>query len=933
MGEVVITGAKEMGRRRGGPTDGWEGVGGTKAPSWLRGGFVAATVVFALISLMAVGCRSSAPAPASEAAAPAAMPDDQMTEAAGEQQPAKVTDIEVREAAPGSVIELTADQPLVWTSYRNTAGDVVIELPNTVAPGISDVTSDDTIVRDVTVEEDRGGSRPLTRVVVLTHGDTEQNLRADGNHLFVELTPVDGEPEPALAFEPIAEEEVGAENAPTPVLEPAPNHAEAAEPAGAEAQMAQAPMAHTTHTARTETMETTAPARDLGTPDSPVEGPAPQGVQATRLRQVQVHRTDDMTVVEIAGDGEFAYSTFRLGEPERFVVDLAGVVNQSDRAAIPVGSDAVERVRVAQFKPFPDPVSRVVFDLNDHPSPDIERTPESLIIRFPTGGAPVAAARMEPQTPPPAAPATHRAAPPEPAQPVGPAAAAPMEMESEPSSMASAPAEMTMTGGGDEGVRITNAPPSEPSPEPSMASDHGMDSMEPPSQAAMPSAATSDAGLFGTKNVGEEAAGDQGDGDGPVFGARTVSNEREYFGEPIDMTLKDADVVETLRSFSKIAGLNIVIQPGVTGRVTVELHDVPWDQALEQILKINGLGYEVDGNIMRIATLKTLSDEAQQQQVLEQAKSLSRPLQTIMKRLSYTSARNVAQILRSGGRQSILSPRGSVIVDQRTNTLILSELPEYMDTVLAIVDNLDEPEPQVMIEARIIETTKRFSRTLGVNWGFDLTAGPGTGNSTGVQFPNNVDASGSVNLATGGQNGLLNLRFGNILNTFQLDAVLNAAEEDGLVNILSTPKVATLNNHQATIQSGVQVPIQTVANNTVTVQFVNATLRLEVTPQITADGTVVMDIRIQKREVQTAFLLPGAQNAPISTKEATTQVLVRDGGTAVIGGIYEVSTDQSENRVPGLANIPILGHLFRNRDRSDQNQELLIFITPRVVRL
>ena len=201
------------------------------------------------------------------------------------------------------------------------------------------------------------------------------------------------------------------------------------------------------------------------------------------------------------------------------------------------------------------------------------------------------------------------------------------------------------------------------------------------------------------------------------------------------------------------------------------------------------------------------------------------------------------------------------------------------------------------------------------------------------QFPNNVDANGSVNLATGGQNGLLNLRFGNILNTFQLDAVLNAAEEDGLVNILSTPKVATLNNHQATIQSGVQVPIQTVANNTVTVQFVNATLRLEVTPQITADGTVVMDIRIQKREVQTAFLIPGATNAPISTKEATTQVLVRDGGTAVIGGIYEVSTDQSENRVPGLANIPIIGHLFRNRDRSDENQELLIFITPRVVRL
>jgi type IV pilus assembly protein PilQ len=337
---------------------------------------------------------------------------------------------------------------------------------------------------------------------------------------------------------------------------------------------------------------------------------------------------------------------------------------------------------------------------------------------------------------------------------------------------------------------------------------------------------------------------------------------------------------------------------------------------------------------MRIAPLDMLRQEAQQRQELAAAQALSLPLETVMKRLSYTSARNIAQILqRGGGRGGLLSQRASIIVDDRTNTLIISELPEYMDTVLAIIENLDEPEPQVMIEARIIETTKRFSRELGINWGFDLEAGPATGNPTGVQFPNNVNADGSVNLGTAGQNALLNISMGNILNTFQLDLVLNAAEEDGLVNILSTPKVATLNNHQATIQSGLQIPIQTVANNTVTVQFVNATLRLEVTPQITADGTVVMDIHIQKREVQQAFLVPGAQGAPIATKEAQTQVLVRDGGTAVIGGIYEVSTDQSQQRVPGLANIPIVGQLFKNRSRSDENEELLIFITPRVVRL
>ncbi len=171
------------------------------------------------------------------------------------------------------------------------------------------------------------------------------------------------------------------------------------------------------------------------------------------------------------------------------------------------------------------------------------------------------------------------------------------------------------------------------------------------------------------------------------------------------------------------------------------------------------------------------------------------------------------------------------------------------------------------------------------------------------------------------------------MNSFNLDAALQAAEREGLINILSAPKVATLNNEQASIQSGLQIPVQTVANNTVTVQFVNATLELQVTPQVTAEGTILMDIDIAKREPQLAFAVQGAQNAPISTKEARTRVIVRDGGTTVIGGIYEVSTDQGQDRVPGLAKIPILGHLFRNRRRTDENEELLIFIPPRVINL
>jgi type IV pilus assembly protein PilQ len=405
----------------------------------------------------------------------------------------------------------------------------------------------------------------------------------------------------------------------------------------------------------------------------------------------------------------------------------------------------------------------------------------------------------------------------------------------------------------------------------------------------------------------------------------------------MSLHLKDADIKDVLRSFAQISGLNIVVQPGVSGTVTVELDSVPWDQALEMILKVNGLGMQLEGNVLRIAPRATLQQEAEQEQQLLRAQALSVPLRTVMRRISYADAGSIAQVLlRRGGPGaggSLMSDRGSITVDGRTNTLIIKELPAYMDTVIAVIENLDTPEPQVMIEARIVETTKRFSRSLGVAWGFNGVADAQHGNTTGLIFPNNVSGDGGVNLLTGGSNGFLNIDMGNILDTFRLNAQLQVAEAEGLINVLSAPKVATLNNNSADIQSGLQIPIQTVANNTVTVQFVNATLHLSVTPHVTAEGTVLMDINVQKREPQLAFAVVGATNAPIATKEAKTRVIVRDGGTTVIGGIYKVSTDQGEDRVPGLANIPLIGHLFRNHRRNDENEELLIFITPRVIKL
>jgi type IV pilus assembly protein PilQ len=414
--------------------------------------------------------------------------------------------------------------------------------------------------------------------------------------------------------------------------------------------------------------------------------------------------------------------------------------------------------------------------------------------------------------------------------------------------------------------------------------------------------------------------------------ANLNQRDKQYFGEPIDLKVTNADVTDVLRTFAQISGLNVIVQPGVQGTVTAELENVPWDQALEEVLRINNLDYELDGNVMRIAPTDVLRREAQERQQLSAAKALAIPLRTVYQRLSYANATQVATLLRTG-TAGLLTQRGSVLVDRRTNALIIKELPSNMDAVLSVVNLLDAPEPQVMIEARIVETTKRFSRDIGVKWGLQAIADAAHGNTTGLVFPATGTATGGVNLQGNGNNGTIGIHLANLLNTFNLDASLQAAESEGLITILSAPKVATLNNQRATIQSGLQIPVQTIFNDTFSVQFINATLRLDVIPQVTAEGTVLLDIAISKREVQLAFVVTGNANAPISTKDASTRLVVRDGGTAVIGGIYKVTGQNNEDRVPGLSNIPIIGHLFKHKTRDEENDELLIFITPRVIKI
>jgi type IV pilus assembly protein PilQ len=938
---------------------------------WQR--LIAAAV---LILAVAIGCTSSQPArvvearPAAEqapGAAPMAPVKDGKAQAAA--AATEIRTLELREGAPEVFVDLEASAPLVWTSYRNSEGKVVVELPNAVpSPRVQDVNPEDGLVSSVKIQRESEGSRPMTRLVIATRHEVEHSVTADGLHLQIRLLPLETqarvvakEPtKPKLAFEPVPQ----ASQAP----QPAPPSGSAPPPAAPAAQADAAPASPAS--------PVTPAMPAAGTPDAPAMAPAPSGSLATRLETIEVVSADGGgTVIRISGDGAFPYSTFALSEPSRFVVDLPGVVNRSPHSTVAVHSGAVQQVRVAQFRPGPKGVARVVFDLRQNVVPRIERSAQGLVISFPEVQAAQAAgagAGVSPasEPPPPAAAASSPSASPSSSQ--APAKRRGKASRSTPASAnaGSAPA-ATAASSAPEAPASSRAASSQ-APAPTAApSDLSLRTAPTPAPAAAPvqiAAARRPAGVEvedappvpAAKAKGGTAASlphvtpganslqqppaDLGRKAGATTGEKLgqdVSGEQKaYTGEPIDLKVTNADVTEVLRTFAQISGLNIVVQPGVTGTVTAELENVPWDQAFEEVLKINNLGYEREGNVIRIAPNDVLKREAQDRQQLAQARALVIPLRTVMRRLSYAKAQEVANLLRNG-TAGLLTQRGSVIVDDRTNTLIIKELPDFLDAVLAVVSNLDTPEPQVMIEARIIETTKDFSRSLGIQWGFNAVADAAHGNTSGLIFPNNVKAGsqggtsapGNVNLLTGAQNGSLKIDLGNVLNTFTLDLQLQAAEHEGLINILSAPKVATLNNQQAYIQSGIQLPIQTIANNTVTTQFINATLRLEVTPQVTAEGTIIMDINISKKEPVTSLIIAGATNAPISTKDAKTRLVVRDGGTAVIGGIYKVTSNVAEDRVPGLANLPIVGHLFKNKSRDENNDELLIFITPRVIKI
>jgi type IV pilus assembly protein PilQ len=683
----------------------------------------------------------------------------------------------------------------------------------------------------------------------------------------------------------------------------------------------------------------------------------PSGVEVRIARAAQaepiarVAELDDVVAVadstgvsvQLTGKGPLAGKTFTLDNPPRVVIDLAGAINRVTRRVQPVGTAGVQRVRVAQHATAPQPVVRIAIDLDKQLPFHFEPTAQGALLRL--GGAPAAVAEA------PAAPETVAAAAPIPPAPqpvaagagTGPVVAPPAAAEPVPAAPAQAPQPAAAEG---EATPVPAQPPAaKPIPvEAAPVPQTPVKIKDEPPPAAQPPAA----GLLTSPPAAAEPAPPAAPADSPwtttpaamaeqaapptsvSTGTHEVeSQEKRFTGEPISLELKDADIKDVLRTFAKITGLNVVVDPDVSGSVTVNLENVPWDQCLDIILRINQLDYVVENNVLRVARIDRLTQEKAQQAAYRKEAENARPMRTVTKTLSYAKAGAVKSVLTSQG--FILSDRGSVVVDDRTNTLIIRDATDKIDGILALIDSLDQPNPQVVIEARIVETTRTFSQAIGTTWGFNAAADAQHGTTTGLKFPNYITSSGSVNLAQPG-NGQIQIIMGDVLDAFNLNFALQAAESNGLVKVVSSPKVTAQNNEKAHIQSGIMIPIQTVANNTVTVQYIDATLSLDVTPQITAEGTVLLDIDLKKREPLSGINLQGGNNAPISTRDAKTRVMVRDGGTTVIGGIYQMTDNTQRNGIPGLSKIPIIGALFRNSSINDQHDELLIFITPRIIK-
>ena len=792
--------------------------------------------------------------------------------AVAEDRAAAITDIRQESTARSTRLVVACTAPVAYTYYSPDPLTLVVDIPEVdsskVPSRINVGTREVESVRVTSMV--RADGRSLARVEVRLASLVPYQIFSKDATLNLVF---DRAPEAASA-------------AHTAAPAPAPAAPAAAAPA-AEAPHVQAAELKTAEDGKlADGSIVIAPRKRRPAPAAEAPAPAVDRHPASRIVSVTQAHDDGRLSLDVKADGTLRYQDFFLGNPDRLVIDFKDVLSRADVRSLDVHTDPVRKVRLAQFSASAPRVARLVLDLSARAPYRIVDNEDGVKILFGEGEVP-------------------RAAP-----------LAALKPEADPAAMPE---------GGGVGAAVLPAPAPAPVPIPVLP--------DPQTAPAAPPARPAE------------------------FEPVTLNpGEKQFVGHPISLDFKDGDLQDIFRLFADISGLNVVVNPGVSGKVTLKLNEVPWDQALDLILKANGLGYTLEGNVIRIAKLGDLQNEEAQRRKLAEEKALAGDLASLTTRISYARAQDLADVLKRAGA---LSARGSMNVDARTNTLIINDLPAYLEKAKELIATLDLPTRQVEIEARIVVTSRNFTRDLGIQWGFNQVQGPTFGNTTSLTFPNAIVLNGSgvpslggipadqrgqasaqgigtagrgyaVNLPAAGFNSAIGISLGNILGNFNLDAALTALERQGRGRLLSTPKITTQNNQAAEIKQGVQIPIQTVANNTVTVSFQDAVLTLKVTPQITEAGTVILTVDVQNNSADFANLVNGIP--PINTQSAKTQVLVRDGATAVIGGIYQSNEQTAQSSTPFLSHVPILGYLFRNRFVTSTNNELLLFITPRIIK-
>jgi len=839
---------------------------------------------------------------------------------------ASVRLLSVTTQGPAVVIEAT--EPVAYTVNRPDPLTLVVDLRNAaVADAVARVEPRG-VVTGVRLEQATAADGlGVARVRISLARATEYRVRSTRNTIRVEL---DGAaaakgtaPAPAIA-PPVAAEVATASLTPVSAVRPAPKR-EVARPS-------------------------------VSAPDTAAD-PATPPVAATTIERVRTSRKSGSTLVTISGNGRLTPTGVSESRdlPRRVILDFPNVA--SNVAPQPQGDGTlVRRVRVGLNNNTPL-VTRVVMEIAEGATYTVQRnSPTERDVTLVFNAPPTDDGRGAPSDSRSAkAPVTATAARTTPAKEDEALAVLGAETITLAEAIANgAPLAPTDTSGTDamSALKTTGGTPATPNASPAVAAPV----QAPPPTRQAPSTAKPSAPKPAApappaphKPPAAPPSAPAPVLTGPQSQQIVSGQEKKYVGHPVSMDFQGVDLRSVLRTFAEISGLNMVIDPDVQGTVDIVLTDVPWDQALEVILRGNSLDYTVDGTIVRIAKIDTLRKEQDARTQLAQSAANAGTLAVRTYALSYAKADQAAPLVKT----SVLSPRGNVQIDPRTNTLIITDLPARLDTVQQLLSTIDRAEPQVEIEARIITTTRDYARALGVQWGFNGRVNSTIGNTTGLAFPNNGSLGGrvgglsgsgtqgsdvrdsglndvgtGVGLGVPGAPSAVGLALGAINGAFNLDVALSALERSGKGRILSTPRITTQNNVEAEITQGVQIPVQTEANNTVTVTFKDAALTLKVTPQITAANTVIMQITLENASPGTPVgpnLIPS-----IDTQRAITRVQVNDGMTTVMGGIFVSREQFTQDRTPVLHRIPFLSWLFKRDDQTDSSRELLIFITPRI---